>query len=229
MKNSITKRMISGDFDRLFDTIRWNSSIYAHQRENLASHQYMVGVLANALSIDLSFAPEYRLQVLQYALHHDWDEIFTGDIGHEVKYNKQNGPKIREILDQLIEYTANVQFIENATDESEVAIGLVLNGGHGYEPCVPMLSKVCDWLSMLFFCVRETRLGNKRFEQKLVYCVNSTLASIDRFWEQFKIDISLNDKLITVLEPEESIIQELIVIVREALQSNVQVVELKQI
>ena len=228
MKNTITKRMLSGDFDRLFDTLRWNSSHFAHQRENLASHQYMVAVLANALAIDLSFAPEYRLQVLQYAMHHDWDEIFTGDIGHEVKYNKQNGPKIREIIDQLVEFTAKEQFITHATDESEVSIGLVLSGEHGFEPCVPMLSKVCDWLSMLFFCVRETRLGNKHFEPKLVYCVNSTLAAIDRFWEQLKIDVANNDALITVFEPEETIMQELADIVRETLQQAVQV-ELKQI
>lgn len=217
MKNNITRRMLSGDFDRLFDTLRWNSSHFAHQRENLASHQYMVGVLANAISIDLSLSAEYRLQVLQYALHHDWDEIFTGDIGHAVKYNSHNGPILRETIDQLVDYTAKREFIDSATDESEVAIGLVLNGQHGYEPFVPMLSKVCDWLSMFFFCVRETRLGNTMFKEKLVYCANSTLGSIDRFWEQFYIDVRMNEDIITVFEPEEAVMTNLVDIVKTIL------------
>jgi len=228
MKNTITRRMLSGDFDRLFDTIRWNSSHFTHQRENLASHQYMVGVLANALATDLSFAPEYRLNVLEYALYHDWDEIFTGDIGHAVKYNTHNGPILRDTIDQLVDFTAKKEFIESATDESEVLIGRVLNGEHGYAPSIPMLSKVCDWLSMLFFCVRETRLGNTYFQEKLVYCSNSTLGAIDRFWEQFKIDVTENDAFITVFEPDEEIMQELIDIIKEITQSTLQV-EIKQI
>lgn len=228
MKNNITRRLLSGDFDSLFDTIRWNGSSFTHQKENLAAHQYTVAVMANALAIDLSLAAEYRLQVLQYALHHDWDEIFTGDIGHTVKYNSHNGLLLRQTIDQLVDFTAQREFISNATDESEISIGLVLNGEHGYSPSVPMLSKVCDWLSMLFFCARETRLGNTYFQQKMAYCSNSTLASIDRFWEQFKIDVSENDSFITVLEPEEQIVMELIDIVKELTQNCLKI-ELQQI
>jgi len=213
MKNNIIRRSLNGDFDRLFDTIRWNSSNFVHQKENLATHQYLVTYMANALALDLSFSPEARLQVLDYAMHHDWDEIFTGDVGHEVKYNKHNGVNIREALDALIEHLAHKEFLSSEYD-SEITVGRVIAGNHGYAPCVPMLAKVADWLSMLFFCVREVKLGNTYFVTKMHYCIDSTVFAINKFWEQLLIDCEADPDFLTVFAPDEEFKEDLIDIVK---------------
>ena len=219
MRNNIIRRSMNGDFDRLFDTMRWNSSNFVFQKESLAAHQYMVAYFANALALDLSFGVEARLNVLEYALHHDWDEIFTGDIGHEVKYNQYNGLRIRESLEELIRFSAQKEFLRSEYD-SEIVIGRIIADTHEYAPCVKMLVKVCDWLSMLFFCVREVKLGNTYFLSKMMYCIDSCVASVDKFWDQLLIDSGDNADFLTVFAPEEEFKQELIDIINSFSQLN---------
>ena len=58
-------------------------------KENLAEHSYYVSVLADSLAEDFEFRFGLKLdryKVLKYALYHDIEEIFTGDIVSPVKY-----------------------------------------------------------------------------------------------------------------------------------------------
>lgn len=210
----ITKRFLHGEFNQLFDITRW-ASYHTFQKENLATHQFAVAVLANSIAVDLEFTDKARLQVLVYSLHHDWDEIFTGDIGHEVKYNSKHGINLRQTLNDIVDDVAAKHFLEKNT-ESELEIGNVISGQHEYYPCVQKLSKVCDWLSMLWFCAREIKLGNRYFEERTAYCANSTLKAMDAFWDQLRIDAQEHD-VINALEPDELVLQALHDCVREVM------------
>lgn len=209
MKNNVIRGILFGDYNQLFDTIRWNSGNLTIQKENLASHQYVVSVMANCIAIDLNFSPEARLSVLDYAMHHDWDELFTGDIGHNVKYNKINGPELRETLKRFIKIKANAIFIEKATDESELLIGKIISEEFDCLPSVKLLIKVCDWLSMVFFCKREVQFGNSYFHNTLTYCLSKFDESVDSFWKQIVIDSEDNAEFLSDFAPNEEVFNDL--------------------
>lgn len=227
--NNVVKKLITGEYNRLFDTIRWNSSNFVFQKESLASHQFTVAVLANALACDLSMDPTVRLQVLEYALHHDWDEIYTGDIGHEVKYNRHNGQTVREVLDSLIQHFAEKEFLSGEED-SQIIIGRVISGTHDYKKSVQYLVKVCDWLSMLFFCIRETKLGNSYFKDTMHYCAESCILSIEKFWNQYLVDCETDADFCTLFVPDEEYKNDLIDFIKVAtIQTPVAILDIGKI
>jgi 5'-deoxynucleotidase YfbR-like HD superfamily hydrolase len=74
------------------DVIRYSGTKVLN-KENLAEHSYYVSVLADSIAEDIEYKHEInidRYKVLKYALYHDIEEIFTGDIVTPLKYKSQD-------------------------------------------------------------------------------------------------------------------------------------------
>lgn len=72
------------DLRRLGTTKRW-SVVHVTREQTVAEHSYMVAMLALRLAEALKLPPETKLKVLTYAMLHDADEAWTGDIASPAK------------------------------------------------------------------------------------------------------------------------------------------------
>ena len=91
-KNNISIQFLEGFFDRMSDVIRYSGTKVLN-KENLAEHSYYVSVLADGIAEDIEQKFDIsidRYKVLKYALYHDIEEIFTGDLVTPVKYKSQD-------------------------------------------------------------------------------------------------------------------------------------------
>lgn len=169
------KKIFNGQYLRRLDNIiQWQEKdVFKH--ESVAGHSYKVSVFVRILLEDI-FGNSSDVNVLQYklncvthALFHDWDEsLILRDLSHELKYNKFNGDKIREVIDEFVDHAVFVEF-GNETDTAKM-----LNENIGsVDPGVKLLVKYCDWLALLFFCKRELDLHNDALQVNYDYCLKS--------------------------------------------------------
>jgi 5'-deoxynucleotidase YfbR-like HD superfamily hydrolase len=124
--------------------------------ENIAEHSSIVGIISLFLYEYLS--DEYKEKVelnklLSYAIFHDFDEIFSGDILNPVKYYTENIKKdIQEYTDSALDvfikksgmnYLAKFLSPEYLNEEEK------------------MLSKLADIISVFIKITVENHLGNR--------------------------------------------------------------------
>lgn len=111
-------------------------------------------------------------ECMKYAILHDFDESILGrDISHVVKYNSYNGEKIREILND---------FVNKKLEE------LDLTFVKQYDNNVKTFVKLCDWLSMLTFIIRNKNAGSTSFEGERAYCQESISKSVKTVIEMLR-------------------------------------------
>lgn len=132
----------------------------------------------------------FALKAIKYAVLHDFDESVLGrDISHVVKYNSHNGEEIRKVLDDFVQHEIremNLEFINN-----------------DIEPDIKTFVKLCDWLAMLTFIVRNKRMGVTDFNKEEHYCLDKTSESInvvkfmlEEKFIQYDIDLNFFNNLI---------------------------------
>lgn len=174
--NIIDKIFHDPDFDQLNNMVRWNG-LNRIKEETVAHHSYFVAMVSRLLAEEIFGKDdvEIKLQITTYAIFHDFDEMFTGDIAHVVKYGNAYGEELRNLLDLIIKDKVNAKF--NKERESENLIVEVMTS-------VPFLVKkvvkVADWLSMVFYLKKELNLGNSSLVSQQEYCVEKVrIACID--------------------------------------------------
>ena len=125
------------------------------------------------------------------AILHDFDASVLGrDISHVVKYNSYNGKEIREVLNNFVDFELRemkLDFINNDIDLE-----------------VKTFVKLCDWLSMLTFIIRNKRMGVTDFNNEEKYCLEKTSESVnvvkfmieDKF-SDYELDLQFFNNLIT--------------------------------
>lgn len=129
-------------------------------------------------------------KVVKYAVLHDFDESVLGrDISHVVKYNSRNGDKIRKVLDDFVDYelsNMNLKFVKENDSE------------------VKMFVKLCDWLALLTFIVRNKRMGCSDFSKEEKYCienvkknVESVRSMIEKKFGDYLLDLDFFNNLIS--------------------------------
>ena len=71
-----------------------------HQHENVAEHTFYVVSIANALCALLEEKGKSvnKLEVMEKALVHDFEEMYSGDILQPFKYSD---PQMKELIDKL--------------------------------------------------------------------------------------------------------------------------------
>lgn len=174
----IEKILKDRDLERLNDIYRW-SFYKVHKHENIPQHSYWVIFFSNLLIEELNPAGyledvfDFKLKTLQQALYHDLDEIFTGDISHEVKNNGYNGGVLKELLSNLARIEMLNKFGSTSRSEENSFGSNVLNSTISKDKTISTIVKLADWLSFIKFAYNERELGNKQFEDILNYCIKS--------------------------------------------------------
>lgn len=188
------KKIINGNYLKRLDNIKQWQEQDVFNQESVSQHSYKVAIFARVLLEDIFESNstldviKYKLDVTTQALLHDWDEaLIRRDISHDTKYNKFNGEDIREALDNLSEHLAKEEFKENKKDINEASSGyfseptsssdLLVSSIVSPEEGVKTFVKLCDWLALRFYVIREIQLGNRGFENTLNYCNENIIKS----------------------------------------------------
>ena len=182
------------DYDQLNNLVRWNG-LNRNNNESVAHHSFIVAWFARIIVEELLPRGEepFKLAVTTYAIFHDFDEMFSGDITHEVKYNSYNGAKIKELIDDFCVHMTKQKF-DGSTPSSFMLRNYLLGQ---IPPEVKSIVKLADWLSMAFYVKKEIKLGNKDLYEQYDYCsvqirkacTNCFVAMKDTFRTDFKSQI----------------------------------------
>jgi len=185
-KDTIFERLFNDPtFDRLNNLSRWNG-IRRIKEESVAHHSYIVTLFARIIAESVFVSSDDRLMVTTKAIFHDWDEIITGDITHDVKYNDFNGEILRNALDAFAKAAMKEKF--NSGTRSE---GLITGYSVGNIPkYIEKIVKVADWLSMAFYLKMEVSLGNQSMDTIFRYCNNH----INQACKEAKEELALSCK-----------------------------------
>jgi 5'-deoxynucleotidase YfbR-like HD superfamily hydrolase len=171
--NIIDKIFHDPDFDQLNNMVRWNG-LNRIKDETVAHHSFFVAMVSRLLAEEILNEDDInlKLQITTYAIFHDFDEMFTGDIVHGVKYGNAYGEEMRNLLDLIIKDKVNAKF--NKDRESEKLLSDIMTS---VPFLVKKIVKVADWLSMLFYLKKELNLGNTSLLNQQFYCVEKVKLS----------------------------------------------------
>lgn len=132
---------------------RW-SVVRTIQRDSLANHSFYVTFYAHQIAVMLKWSGPMDLLML-YALLHDADELFTGDVVSPVK---------RNIVDEekLVNYVNKLMYERLVT----VADSLTTCKLHSRWPEIQAIVKAADRLDACLFMTVDQRLGNTIVENR---------------------------------------------------------------
>lgn len=192
MKKNKTLSFINEKYSRNMDNITRFSLERTLRNETLAGHSWWVSFFTTAMLSDLKnvdkkmFTVEFELNCIKYAIIHDFkDEIFTGDLDHNLKYNEYNGRKIRK----SVELYGNKALVQNFGENNVVDFSV------SKDKLVKDFVKVADWLGLMKEVVAEISLGNKNSIKILDYALLKMDAHLDMFVKDLKA--SKNTKMAT--------------------------------
>lgn len=156
------------DYDQLSNLVRWNG-LNRNNNESVAHHSFIVTWFSRIIIEELLAHghEEFKLDVITYACFHDFDEMFSGDIAHGVKYNDFNGKEIKELINNFCKFKTEQKFNDN-TSPSDLM--MKKNLLENISPKVKSIVKLADWLSMSFYVKKEINLGNKDLFEQYDYC-----------------------------------------------------------
>lgn len=161
-------------FDNFANIKRWNTKVTT-RTENLAEHSFYVSLFTMFLSEIV--ADNYtKLDILRYSILHDADELFTGDIGHELKYNKFNGEELTKGIRDFVEYFVKENF---KGDQFELFAHNV-TGKIDFR--VKKIVKLADWLSMVLFLNRQIKISTELIAE-YSYCIDCTLTHCNELFD----------------------------------------------
>tara|TARA_R110000796_G_scaffold6514_1_gene23064 strand:+ start:155 stop:667 length:513 start_codon:yes stop_codon:yes gene_type:complete len=151
---------MSSEIDNLFEVVRGGTIKRYHTLETIGEQS--VGAHSWGVALILQYLkPSVSKVALLKALTHDIAELYTGDIPAPVKWDN---PKLVNTLKQI-----------EATYESKLKIDY----GHTLKPEELVLFKQADMFELLFFCMRQRKMGNTNmntvFSNGVEYLANQNL------------------------------------------------------
>lgn len=182
-------------YQRMNNIKRWQFE-RTNGEESLSSHSFWVCLytrflLENLLAGEENTA-EFKLACSDYALLHDFREIFTGDICHEVKVSI---PDIKKLLEE-----AEISlFDKNYSGESgDIFVSFLDKNSNSKNNVVYSIVKTADWMNMYCFTHREVICGNNTFIKLMDYCrhslkrqVLSTIEVLKNETKEYKFSFNL--------------------------------------
>ncbi len=162
-------------FDQLNNMVRWNG-LNRIKDETVAHHSFIVTWFSRILAEEI-FAEDCvteKLRIITYATFQDFDEMFTGDINHNLKYNKFNGGQIRAAIHDFIDLASINLFPSESPTVKLFRDNLAMKYKY-----VKLIVKIADWLSMSFYLKKEMDLGNRILLEKYKYCTKNLWEACD--------------------------------------------------
>jgi len=204
MKNTFDNFLHDNDFDQLNNMVRWNG-MNRIKDETVAHHSFIVSVFSRVLAeevfVGILFPDvKIKLDIVTYALFHDYDEMFTGDVLHNLKYNPFNGPEIRNNIDEYLEYKIKDKFNSGSKTDNMFKNTMLKD----FPKFVSELVKVADWLSMYFYLYKEQELGNTGVCKTRQYCIKGIINSVNTVIESlekqndYKINLDILNEIKTI-------------------------------
>lgn len=188
------------DFEALNNTVRWDGKPKITE-ETIAHHSYWVSFFANMLAEKI-FEPKegeaeyiqreklnFKLNILRFALLHDFDEAFTGDIRFPVKYNEFNGGVIKKAIDVLAVHKTKEKFSNLACSFDNMMKEVIIDS----DTICKVVVKVCDWISCLLYVNKEYRMGNLYFRQEMPLVLVELRESVQTCLSTLKTYISKDE------------------------------------
>ncbi len=172
------------------DTIvRWDLN-QVIKNETVSQHSFWVALYSTILAEEIFYEKNckdsisFKLSVTRYALFHDLDEAFSGDIHHSVKNNPLNGTEIKKQIKIYVDNCIKEKFKEN-NNISKMFLEYLICDDDDYKT-VKNIVKICDWLSFLKYLENEKSLGNKNLDKTVEYCLIGIKEQINITKEQLK-------------------------------------------
>lgn len=129
-----------------------------HQNETVAEHSFYVAIIARALCglLEQKGVKINTLEVVEKALIHDAEEMFSGDIIQPFKYANES---LRNLIGKL-----NVKFVDAAfeglSDNLANHFKILWSEYHKEKKPEDKIVKIADKLSLVAYCIEQIRLGN---------------------------------------------------------------------
>jgi 5'-deoxynucleotidase YfbR-like HD superfamily hydrolase len=175
MKNFFSEILFDQDFDQLNNMVRWNG-VNRIKDETVAHHSFMVTWFTRLIVEEVFTDNTPKLIATTYSIFHDFDEMFTGDILHTLKYNDINGEQIKNELDLYLKSRINHKFPINTTKTNDLLNNTLLK--KDIPIYISKIVKISDWLSMQFYLQKEIDLGNRSVIPLREYCIEQLKKSI---------------------------------------------------
>jgi 5'-deoxynucleotidase YfbR-like HD superfamily hydrolase len=165
------------------DSIKRWTLLQTNKNENLSEHSFWVSfyclyILENFF---YGYDSQFKFEVLTYSLMHDVEEVFSGDIPHQVKNDEVNGSEMRTLLSK---------FCGSRLDDKlkEHDLYSVQHMVQNVTPLIKTIVKLSDWMSFNKFINNEISLGNKsdKLLKTQIYCINNLES-------EFKLMLDLRD------------------------------------
>ena len=158
---------------RLNSLKRYNN-IPRVKQESLAEHQYYTSIIIMKLLESTTLSTDLKYILLNYSLVHDVQELYTGDIPHNVK---QDFPQFKLMLTE----------IENEWVEKTIFSNVVMSYHDELEshPYLESIFKLADLLQVMMYCEEEVKFGNKHtdiiniHEKAIMLCESIVMYLVD--------------------------------------------------
>lgn len=157
------------EFDRINNMVRWNG-LNRVKDETVAHHSFIVSWFCRILAEEIFEENEIKFLILSYAIFHDYDEIFTGDILNPFKYNEYNGNEVRSVIDDFLKFKISQKF--NTDSKTDEMFRGILNKTT-IPPIARKIVKIADWISMYFYLKKERQLGNAGVGRQNAHCIEN--------------------------------------------------------
>lgn len=166
-------------YDQTNNMVRWNG-LNRIKDETVGHHTHIVTLFTRIILEDIfedyddsAHLNSIIADAMTYAVFHDFDESFTGDILHNFKHNNFNGSRIRADLEDYLNNIRIKYFNLQTPLHSMIA-------KYAFHKKVDDISKnvvkLADWLSMAFYTKKEISLGNTNATEQYQYCLDGAKA-----------------------------------------------------
>jgi len=130
-----------------------------HQNETVAEHSFYVTIIARALCGLLEEKGEKidKLEVMEKALVHDMEEMFSGDIAQPFKHAD---PELKKLIHKLNENSVDMAF-EGLPIDLAKHFKYIWSDYNKENKIEDTIVKIADKLSLISYCLEQIKLGNR--------------------------------------------------------------------
>lgn len=153
--------------DRLSAIARYNTKRFIRPQtvmQHLGSTALIAMLLSDYLNgIGVKNNPE---RVLRMALVHDIEEVVSGDIPHELKYDVPHSEQLRSTLDKLTAYTLDKTLSLIGDDHLQDAYRRLVAEEKSRETVEAKIVKTADYIDVVIYTRLESKIGNRALKEE---------------------------------------------------------------